>query len=242
MARHTPPDRSCSPGRKCSSPDSGKSRRSLHPGPKPAPVSTQVTPSPPGRSHAQARDTALPRRLGERVRRRKRFGGRPPEHALQRGRHDHVRSAREAEGLPAPAVLGEPRVLLLRGHAARSRPGDARLHRSRALQGGEREVQGPDQDRRRRRHLGVRRRSAVRDRGDRLQGGSAGRHQDHLELQQGLERRRCGLDLVVHVLGSRRAAAAVLRGHARERSRSPIASSRSTSRRTTATSSRTRSA
>ena len=44
------------------------------------------------------------------------------EHALQGGRHDHLRSARQAEGLPAAAVLGEPRVLLLRGHAARGRP------------------------------------------------------------------------------------------------------------------------
>ena len=74
-----------------------------------------------------------------------------PDHALQGGRHDHLRPDRQAERLPAARVLDEPRVLLLRGHAARDRPHASQVRRSRRVQRDEREVQGQGQDRRGRR-------------------------------------------------------------------------------------------
>ena len=71
----------------------------------------------------------------------------------------------------------------------------------------DREVPGPAEDRPRRQPRELHRRQALSRRHDRLQGGSAGRREDHVELRLRLERRRRALELLLLLLGSRRAAA-----------------------------------
>ena len=146
-------------------------------------------------------------------RRRSRSGRRLPRRPhLQGRRHHRLRPGGRAQAVPAARVLGQPRLLLLRGHAARDRADHARLHRPARLQRRQREVQGPREDRARGEHGGLRRRPALR-RQDRLQGRSAGRRQGDVELRLALARRRHQLPVLLLVLGPRRGAAALLRGH-----------------------------
>ena len=87
----------------------------------------------------------------------------------------------------------------------------------RRLPGRDDEVRGPGEDRPRREPRGLHRRPALPDGQDRLQGRSAGRRQDHLELRLPVGGRRRAGPVLLLLLGPRRGAAALLRGHREDR-------------------------
>ena len=110
-----------------------------------------------------SRCSAQPRTRGERGAGRRR-GRRRLAPSFKEGDVIGLGGRREAEALPARGLLGQPRFLLLRGHAAHDRTDPGRLFALRAVRGRHQEIRRPGADRPRRQPRELHRRASLPDR------------------------------------------------------------------------------